>query len=900
MLRTALPVIMQCRLMEREFIKGGRAAGRSPKEFPKKQIKMGIKVEHEHTPKRGIAQEIAMDHLAEFPDYYTRLHKMEAQAKRAHRVAESATHRAMLQETSRLVRELMSGRLNAQNVGRVRSAGILRSPETMEQGLDVGSRELAKRHRIAKMPKEFRVKGLPMSFKTSSLRGVRSSLFKGASARELEPLDKVVGAADRRNLKGYANIPKDSGPLVRRHEIDEVRSKSPKTATIVGGDGEMVGKHSGLDVLARERENAIRLGVHGSKVPHAPSKYTGDKSILAARHGTGEYELVKKHAGETELPLTSKGKRNLARAKPDATDDLGGDIFHTGERKKKNTRTLPRNFLGGRNMGVTKPEVFDSVSRYKALRKKWGYYGAGAGNKLQRRSPTWGGGVSMESSATQRVAIKESALPATKRCRLMEMIELKPWINRARANTPEADALASGVRRVALLDKRRAKVSKLQVPGKASKKDRLLARIRLARDGAAFNAIHGSNSIVRGYSRANSSLIGERADSTHAGNVVASSMTDANYDLASDKVLGRGRGDPMMSEFHRRGDKIRDMGRPSPASKKPEGPQDLRLNKKPWYQFWGGKEAPKPEPMDVKAPLVRKRYWAESSIVRRGILQEGFFKPPVRRALQDAKKVGIGFVSMRGVESATSFVRALGARQLTEALVDMDPDIRDGYGIKALDNRSARHANKVKKLMGADAEVYDAAGGSIYDPSSHVVGWHKGPSARRHARAAKQAARLDQKYIGNAEKRAEKAGFDVLSASPSDAMRRIFPRSSKVSAAAAKVGRRSAYTLAHELVHSKDPTSSGELRGEALANASLLNPRLSKKSARNQSMRASMAAHLQNERNIRRSAGMSARDVNKKWRAFRNAGGFSPSGVKGALHLLASAAMAQARLKESK
>lgn len=628
MLRTALPVIMQCRLMEREFIKGGRAAGRSPKDFPKKQIKMGIKVEHEHTPKRGIAQEIAMDHLTEFPDYYTRLHKMEAQAKRAHRVTESATHRAMLQETSRLVRELMSGRLNAQNVGRVRSAGILRPPETMEQGLDVGSRALAKRHRIAKMPKEFRVKGLPMSFKTSSLRGVRSSLFKGTSARELEPLDKVIGAADRRNLKGYANIPKDSGPLVRRHEIDEVRSKSPKTATIVGGEGEMVGKHSGLDVLARERENAIRLGVHGSKVPHAPSKYTGDKSILAARHGTGEYELVKKHAGETELPLTSKGKRNLARAKPDATDDLGGDIFHTGERKKKNTHTLPRNFLGGRNMGVTKPEVFDSVSRYKALRKKWGYYGAGAGNKLQRRSPTWGGGVSMESSATQRVAIKESALPATKRCRLMEMIELKPWINRARANTPEAAKRAFEVRRAPLLHKRSQRLEAMPRKTKLLRKH-LDTTLRVG--NAEIAAMHHiappdyTTPVGRMLNNADRTLVRRRVYSAPGA-----------LDDFSD-----------FNDYHRRGDKIRDMGRPSPASKKPEGPQDLRLNppkKKPWYQFWGGKEAPKPEPMDVKAPLVRKRYWAESSIVRRGILQEGFFKPPVRRALQDAKKVGIGFV----------------------------------------------------------------------------------------------------------------------------------------------------------------------------------------------------------------------------------------------------------------
>lgn len=368
-------------LMEREYIKGGKAAGMDVKRFPKQQLRMGTKVEHEHTPKAGIAQEIAKDHLAEFPDYYTRLRKMEHKAARALRgkralgVKESVTHKAILQETSRLVRELMSGRLNAKNVGRVRSAGILRSPETMEQGLDAGSRELAKRHRIAKMPKELKMGDLPMSLKTSSLRGIRSDLFQGGgvTARELAPLDKVVGTADRRNLKGYANIPKDSGPLARRHEIDEVRSKSPKMATIVGRNGEMAGKHSGLDVLARERENAIRLGVHGSKVPHTPSKYTGDKSILAARHGTGEYELVKKHAGESELPLTPRGRRNLARAKPDATDDLGGSIFHVG--KQKNTRVLPRNFLGGRSRGVVKPESFNA-SRYKGLRNKWGNYSA--------------------------------------------------------------------------------------------------------------------------------------------------------------------------------------------------------------------------------------------------------------------------------------------------------------------------------------------------------------------------------------------------------------------------------------------------------------------------------------------------------------------------------------------
>lgn len=46
----------------------------------KKQIDMGIEVELEHTKNRKTAKDIAMDHLSEMPDYYTRLNKMEKEA----------------------------------------------------------------------------------------------------------------------------------------------------------------------------------------------------------------------------------------------------------------------------------------------------------------------------------------------------------------------------------------------------------------------------------------------------------------------------------------------------------------------------------------------------------------------------------------------------------------------------------------------------------------------------------------------------------------------------------------------------------------------------------------------------------------------------------------------------
>jgi hypothetical protein len=53
--------------------------------FIKNQLKMGIPIEHEHTQDKVLATDIALQHLDEIPDYYTRLKKMEASAKKEHK-----------------------------------------------------------------------------------------------------------------------------------------------------------------------------------------------------------------------------------------------------------------------------------------------------------------------------------------------------------------------------------------------------------------------------------------------------------------------------------------------------------------------------------------------------------------------------------------------------------------------------------------------------------------------------------------------------------------------------------------------------------------------------------------------------------------------------------------------
>ena len=57
----------------------GRSKGKDVKHDPK-QLKMGIDVEMEHTTNPVISRKIALDHLKEIPDYYTRLDKMEKAA----------------------------------------------------------------------------------------------------------------------------------------------------------------------------------------------------------------------------------------------------------------------------------------------------------------------------------------------------------------------------------------------------------------------------------------------------------------------------------------------------------------------------------------------------------------------------------------------------------------------------------------------------------------------------------------------------------------------------------------------------------------------------------------------------------------------------------------------------
>lgn len=83
----------------------GKHRGVKNGRFDKAELNMGVQVELEHTKDYATAKEIAKDHLAEIPDYYTRLLKMEREAG----VKMEAPGRKRTPEEQRL-RELATGK----------------------------------------------------------------------------------------------------------------------------------------------------------------------------------------------------------------------------------------------------------------------------------------------------------------------------------------------------------------------------------------------------------------------------------------------------------------------------------------------------------------------------------------------------------------------------------------------------------------------------------------------------------------------------------------------------------------------------------------------------------------------------------------------------------------------
>ena len=73
---------------DKHKLHGGIGDNTRPEDVDPEELEMGIDVEHEHTTDDDIAEEIALDHLTEDPEYYTHLKEMEKKYKKTNPVFE--------------------------------------------------------------------------------------------------------------------------------------------------------------------------------------------------------------------------------------------------------------------------------------------------------------------------------------------------------------------------------------------------------------------------------------------------------------------------------------------------------------------------------------------------------------------------------------------------------------------------------------------------------------------------------------------------------------------------------------------------------------------------------------------------------------------------------------------
>ena len=68
---------------EHHTLHGGVGDNTRPEDVDPEELEMGVDVEHEHTDDDDIAEEIALDHLTEDPEYYTHLKEMEEKYRKS-------------------------------------------------------------------------------------------------------------------------------------------------------------------------------------------------------------------------------------------------------------------------------------------------------------------------------------------------------------------------------------------------------------------------------------------------------------------------------------------------------------------------------------------------------------------------------------------------------------------------------------------------------------------------------------------------------------------------------------------------------------------------------------------------------------------------------------------------
>lgn len=338
-----------------EKLVGGKADGKKQSDFDPKQLKLGKKVEREHSKDPDVRCEIAKDHLEEIPDYYTRLDKMESKAKR--------------QGASKSMGE---GSRGGTVIGHTRSGKPIYQHGSHEMKLN------PEEHHDAMRAHE------------------GAARFHEAGAKLADEDDSLPDDMRQRFAKEHIEAALYHKERAKRQESKAGVSKSME----VDGEVASIAVISGSKILMGVRRDCGRWTLPGGHIE--PGESSLDGAIRELREETGIYAQSLIYLG-SEMTTTFTGKRYLIHsyamtAEPETTtlDDPDREVF--GWTWVDTSRGLPEivsdNLHSPKNLtlrllGLQKSEFFVSdlvkategqmmpghkyIRRYKSHTNEWVY-----------------------------------------------------------------------------------------------------------------------------------------------------------------------------------------------------------------------------------------------------------------------------------------------------------------------------------------------------------------------------------------------------------------------------------------------------------------------------------------------------------------------------------------------
>ena len=304
--------------------------------FIQKQLDMGEPIEHEHTKDHELATDIALQHLDEIPDYYTRLKKMEADAKKHHKKFKDVKEHCGCEDNA--VEELESA--------------LKKLDDTSYDSIDSLMRRIMKKHDMT--AKQLHNAFVDKNHKTPDdwikeiNEGTLHHWFKGSKSKDGKPGWVQADGSPCANEPGETKTPK----CFSSARLKALKSKGEKGEALIRS---AIRRKRGEDKGQQQKSGA-------AKPTNVPTFAKGKKDPNYIKAEPGIKESMELNEAQKDKPGKGSGKKDACYQKVKSRYDVWPSAYASGALVKCRK-------VGAANWGTKSEECWDGYKQ-EGMKKK--------------------------------------------------------------------------------------------------------------------------------------------------------------------------------------------------------------------------------------------------------------------------------------------------------------------------------------------------------------------------------------------------------------------------------------------------------------------------------------------------------------------------------------------------